>query len=193
MSGNKLYGDTGHVAEVTDENRLKVESLAVGQSVNKGDYINVHLRDNGNKDLNVNGSITPVEFSAGPPAGKKWFIARMIIVMEDNSMNWKKFAGISGGLTNGLDIEYSEGGVMKDLLDGEPIKTNLDFIEQCYDTEIDSENTDIIRVRWTFSKSGTFLQMNNTHADKMLIRVNDNLSSVDYFHVRIQGYEEDEV
>jgi hypothetical protein len=158
---------------------------------NTGLYISRHLQNGGANDLAVDGSSTPVVFSRGPGTGKKWFIYRIIWTIQDVGMNWQKFGGLSS-LTNGVDLDYDTFGVNLDLFDGVAIKANNGFVHYCYDAEINPGTVDVLRVRWTFNKGGTALEMNNADGDTMNFTINDNLTGLTDFFAIVQGYEVDE-
>lgn len=193
---SKIWDGTDEVDIIDDSGtkRFAVDAKISSNNISdkKGKFILCHLRKSGSPDLNIDGSTTSVEFTNGPGTGKRWFISRMIMTIEDVGMNWQKFGGLPMALTNGLEIEYTDGGTTTDLLDSDKIKSNRDFIEFCYDGRIEAASTDIFKLRWAFSKAGTFLQMNNADSDVFTVRVNDNLVGLNYFHVTIQGYEVDE-
>lgn len=185
------------------ENSIK-ESYYVGDGLNniftsiingnepyKGKYISEKVKNSGSSDMDVDGSVTPVEFMAGPGTGKKWYIARMILTIEDESINHIKFGGLAIPLTNGVDIKITEDGVERTLAEG-LIKTNHEFYQLAYDVTIKSATTDILAMRWTFTKGGTFLRFKNSTSDKFSIIINDDLSALQAFQVIIQGYEVDE-
>lgn len=186
----QITDGTNDVTTTPDGTKDRLDVNALVATVT-GKFISVHLRSGGSADMDVNGSVTPVEFIAGPGTGKKWFVARIIIIMEDVGMNWSKFGGLAT-LTNGVELEYDSFGVVLDLLDGETLNKNKDFIEYCYDATIEASSTDILKARWSFSASGTFLVMGNTDGDLFTVRVNDNLTGLSYFHIVLQGYEVDE-
>ena len=161
-----------------------------GTPVN-GLYICKHLQNGGSNDLAVNGSVTPVVFSRGPATGKRWYISRLILTIQDNGMNYQKFGGLAK-LTNGVDVDYDSGGVNLDLLDGTTWKANNELIHFCYDADILTGTIDVLRMRWTFSKGGTFLDLNNTDGDTFNLTVNDNLTNLSDMFAIVQGYEIDE-
>ena len=185
---------TKDVTVTTDgtKERLDVDAH-ISDTPHKGKFISDFLRNGGSNSMIVNGSSTPQVFSASPPSGKKWFITRMLLSIEDTNMTWQKFGGISA-LTNGIEIEYTTEGSNVDLLSGETIKKNSELSRHCYDTDliIGVGTVDLFKGRWTFSKSGTSLLLTNTDSDLFKITVNDNLTNLNAFRVIIQGYEVDE-
>lgn len=189
-----IVDETSQVAAgVTAANRLKVDALLSENDTQlyKGKYISVKIKNAGSPDMNIDGSSTPVAFTAGPGSGKKWYVTRMLLTIEDENISHTKFGGIAGGLTNGVDIKITENGTERDLATS-IIKTNTAFYQLCYDINIESAVTDILAMRWTFLKGGTSLQFKNTTSDNLKIIINDNLTSLISFQAIIQGYEVDE-
>lgn len=177
--------------DVNVENDITVGSLV--DEPYKGKYISKKLEYNGSPDMTIDGSGSGsfVEFIAAPGTGKKWYVSRMILTMEDENINHTKFAGLPSPLENGIDIKITEDGEERTLAAG-LIKTNHEFYQLCYDVTIKSSVTDILAMRWTFAKGGTFLRFKNSTNDKFSVIINDDLSSINAFQVIIQGYEVDE-
>jgi len=169
--------------------RLDVSNVDVSDP-KSGNFTNVPLIYGGSDEMNVDGGLTPVNFTAAPPANKNIIVYRLMLVMEDASMSWKKFAGIAA-LANGLVIKVTEDGVERTITT-DPIKTNRDFVWNCYDVAIDNATTSVLRMRWTFSKAGTVLVLKDFHNDNFKIVVQDDLTGIDYLKATIQGYEVDE-
>lgn len=48
------------------------------KSIDVSRGVTIKLANGENKNMNVNGSVTPVIFEAKPPIGKKWRITRMV-------------------------------------------------------------------------------------------------------------------
>lgn len=176
---------------VNVENDITVGSLV--DEPYKGKYFSEKLTYNNSPDMNVDGSGSgnSKEFTAGPPSGKKWYVARMILTMEDENINHTKFGGLALPLDNGIDIKITENGDERTIASG-LIKTNHEFYQLCYDVTIKSATTDILAMRWTFTKAGTFLRFKNSLNDNFSITINDDISSINAFQVVLQGYEVDE-
>jgi hypothetical protein len=179
------------VTTTTDgaKERLDVSNVDVSDP-KSGNFTNVPLTNGGSSEMNVDGSSTPVSFTAAPPTNKNIIVYRLLLVMEDASMSWKKFGGIAA-LTNGVDIKVTEDGTER-TISTDPIKTNRDYVWNCYDVEIDSATTDVLRMRWTFSRAGTVLVLKDSFSDNFKIVINDDVTGVDYYKATIQGYEVDE-
>jgi hypothetical protein len=158
-----------------------------------------HLTDDGlagdgtNWDMNVDGSITPVPFYAGPTT-QMWAIARMIVLIEDNgTVTAANYGAIAGGLTNGLTVQVREGGptgaVLHDLLDGDNIDSNMAWAEHSYDAEPATfgSGNNFFKVRWTFSRAGMPLILDSFRTEKLVVTVRDDLTPLVSHQIGIQG------
>ena len=189
---NIANDDNSKLVTVTTDGlkeRLDVSNVDVSDP-KSGTFTNIPLTNGGSNEMNVDGGTTPVAFTAAPPTNKNIIVYRLLLVMEDASMSWKKFGGIAA-LTNGVDIKVTEDGVER-TISTDPIKTNRDYVWNCYDVEIDSATTDVLRMRWTFSRAGTVLVLKDAFSDNFKIVINDDVTGVDYYKATIQGYEVDE-
>jgi hypothetical protein len=189
---NIANDDNSKLVTVTTDGlkeRLDVSNVDVSDP-KSGNFTNIPLTNGGSNEMNVDGGTTPVAFTAAPPTNKNIIVYRLLLVMEDASMSWKKFGGIAA-LTNGVDIKVTEDGVER-TISTDPIKTNRDYVWNCYDVEIDSATTDVLRMRWTFSRAGTVLVLKDAFSDNFKIVINDDVTGVDYYKATIQGYEVDE-
>lgn len=197
-----------NVEIVNQENDKSVDIIIDGNSIERlavdagaissveglffpGFYQNKQLVDGASSpDMNVDGSSTPVSFTAVPSTSKIFYVSRLIIYMEDASMNHSKFAGISGGITNGIDIKATEDGVERTLQGS--ITRNGGFYNIAHDIDIASASTDVFTMRWSFHRSGTWIRLKDSTSDNIKIVVNDDLTSVDVFKAVVQGFEVDE-
>ena len=74
------------------------------QSIDIERGVSIKLANGANKNLAVDGSVTPVEFVAMPNAGEKWRITRMIGYLEGaNPFSAEKFADLTA-LVNGVEV-----------------------------------------------------------------------------------------
>lgn len=151
---------------------------------------NVCLQD---CDMNVNGSVTPVEFFIGPEgaeAGTQWDITRMIISMtHGTSGDDGKFGGITA-LTNGVYFRQENGGTYN-LFNA---KENSDFAIEGYDITYPARSGGAgsfgTRARITFNgpdKRGVVLRLSADNGDKFLACVRDDLTTLDRFRIKVQG------
>ena len=135
-------------AGVTSENRLKVEtSIIENQNIinnpRPGKGFRLYLLNGSSYNMAVDGSSFPVTFQNAPENGKIWYIYTVSIILEDSSMNFEKFGGISA-LTNGVDWYLKENGGSEELLAN--IKRNGDYYGFARQVILDSASTDILIV-----------------------------------------------
>lgn len=141
-------------------------------------------------DLNVDGSITPVEFLVEPTTGKIFYVHSISIVLEDPAINFSKFGGISA-LTNGVDFKASQIGLSEVLL--ENIKSNGEIYLFANEIIFDSASTDILVAHINVKEdTGTTVKLVDSLSDNLKIIVNDNLTSIAKFKVIARGYEVNE-
>ncbi len=164
-----------------------------------------HLTDNGliadgtNQIGAVNGSVTPVALWGGP-LKKKWAIHRLIVVLEDNAvLNADNYGGLSA-LTNGLQVRMIAGDevtgeIALDLLGGSTIKNHVDWAAHAYDLQehVFGSGNNFVAVRWTFSHGGRPLLLDSFQNDKLVVTINDDLSSLVLHEFIIQGHIFDEI
>lgn len=173
--------------------RLKVDAEVIIMSEPRpGLRVAEFLKESGgSSDLNVDGSITPVTFSASPPTGKKWFIHSISLIIEDASINFTRFGGIPGGLTNGIEFRVKEGGLIERTLG--TFKTNGDLHIFTTDIRIDSAATDLLTLQANVKEtSGTTFELQNVNSEIFKLIVNDDLTTINRFNVLIRGFEVDE-
>ena len=157
------------------------------------------LRD---KNLNVDGSTTPVVFSVSPQGlidplkynrGQRWDIVRLMLAITDaTAMDDGKFGGITGGITNGIVIR-KKNGTYKNIFNA---KTNGDIALHVYDlTYIDDTLGPAglygLRVRRTFggqNKNGVVIRLDADDDDEFQVIVRDNLTGLDGFTAVVQGH-----
>jgi hypothetical protein len=99
-------------------------------------YLDTNGDGTGAKEANVDGSVTPVEFSLSVPAGVgSMKLTRMIVYVRDTGSFDTGAYGNAIAMTNGMLIEHvdADGNVITDLLDGVPILTSGGWSRQCFD------------------------------------------------------------
>jgi hypothetical protein len=135
----------------------------------------------------VNGSVTPVDFIASPPADKYWMLTRAIIYMSGSVVFSEEKFGSLTALTNGVQI----------LVDGEEItvwKDNINIVTCMYDVKSEGMFSKVdksMHGRWTFAKAVGGLSHGFKTLDNFTVRVRDNLTGLTQFHVRVQGEQYD--
>ena len=138
---------------------------------------------NGGKSLNVDGSVTPVEFRVLCDPVYDKYITNMRMWFQDNGIKFGQFMGINGSLANGIDIIIRSQNLERTLL-AEPIRTTEDFqihladpitlfnlhVQSGLDMAI-SET--IFENPFIVSKCGTY-----PVDDYILVKIQDNLTSI---------------
>lgn len=155
------------------------------------DFLYKFFRDVGNSiDMKVDGSGTPVPFLVTAPADKAFVVHRVHIYLADIAIDPIKYGGVAGPLANGVLVESldAEGQVIKDYLDGEPIKSNADFsaLAAADITHIDTAPSDMLAVEWGLSKVGGPLILQPNEAIRITIQ--DNLTTMQLHRACAQGY-----
>lgn len=160
-----------------------------------------HLTDDGlvgdgsNHIANVNGSVTPVPFWIGPPADEMWAIYRMVVTIEDNAnITADSYGGISE-LTNGVSLKIIEGNqttgkVLVDLMDGDNVKNVVGWAEHTYDMAEHSfgSGNNFVVARWTFAHAGRPLILDGADLDKLVVYINDDLTTLVHHEFQVQGH-----
>jgi len=144
----------------------------------------------GSSALKVDGSSTPVLFKMLGAAGVRTNIVRAIFYIRDGrtGFNASTFGAVAG-LTNGLlfGVYDSDDALITDLLDNHPIKSNIEFSQFMYDTNIVAIGTgdSALEARWTFSKSGKPLTL--MEGQYLGLTVRDDLTGLVDMCVSVQG------
>lgn len=152
-------------------------------------------------NLNVDGSVVPIDAFIGPPIiGDLYLTTANILIADSGVIALNRFGGISGGLTIGIDFFIENAN--ERILFAPNLKTNFDFIrigtltqgiggkndayqmanatpanEDAYNPVLDLE---------TVSPGGVRLRKDTL--DKIGLTINDDLTSVSTFQVTIFGY-----
>jgi len=135
----------------------------------------------GSTNAAVDGSSTAKDYMLRPLTGHYLKVARMIVSIEDAGTFDSASYGNGISMTNGISVGVfdAETDVLKqDLLGGEPVKTNADWVRHCHDLSLHNFGTGnpVATIRWTFEKSGDFIYLSNDEYLKISIR--DNLTAL---------------
>jgi hypothetical protein len=136
---------------------------------------------NDNPNLNVNGSVTPMEFKIEDMDLDNFIITRVdYIISIDETIDLNKF-GNTVELTNGINF----------TIDGNVIfKNNGDLLLFVSDATIDSAKiegslTSIINGHWSLEAS--FQNGLIANKENLKITINDDLSSITFFQIAVSG------
>lgn len=141
-------------------------------------------------NMAVNGSVTPQIFTAIPGFGEKVDIMRLLLaIVDDTAASDDKFGGIAA-LTNGVHIR-------KSIDNGESYQTlaiwkaNKDMKEDMYNldyTDKAGPSNFGVNGRWTIFETGAVINMDETNNEVMECIIQDDLTGLVDFQVKLQGH-----
>lgn len=147
----------------------------------------------GNREMNVDGSVTPKIFRVTPKylqAGTAWDITRMMIFIQDaTSMDDSKFGGDTA-LTRGILIRQKNG-TIHNIFNA---KSNGEMALEMYDTNYtDKAPAGFFgfRARRSFagqSKNGVAIRLETDTNGEFQIVVQDDLTVLETFRIVVQGH-----
>lgn len=195
-------GGTGRLTDVTARDALKVQTMpetAVGipQKVLTALLVEREYLTNaaGSSNLNVNGSVTAVDFSVRAETGVTKWITGFDVLFEDGQMDmstteFRRFADAAATLTNGILIFAQQSGVTTNIA-VDPIQVMGDFFNYA-DSYVNlvnavAANTDFLR--WTFMLDKPIVIPAGTQ-DRFVFRIRDDLTAMNSFKVIARGYKE---
>lgn len=151
----------------------------------------------GDNDMLVDGSTTPVEFYIPAANDVDRWISYINFVIADEGASLKEFGGITA-LTNGCQLFYSD--IQKTVMVGDDLKTNWDFMRMAlYQTPIpeikpqkDVEGkvdayTPCINFKEFMPPYG--IKLDAGSRQKLTIKIRDNVSGIDSFNAVAYGFE----
>lgn len=135
---------------------------------------------------------SPGIFKIQPAAGQVISLERMIVQIEDAGAPDAEKYGALSALTNGIIVRIAnDAGVVKELTDGLPIKSNSHWARLCYDVSFSGFATgnDFVDVRWTFAKSGRPIVLGDTGVNERLeVVCQDALDGLIAHTFMVQGF-----
>lgn len=197
-------GGSGREAYVTENYALKVQNVPeTSKGLPPEDLANIRLyrdflKSGGSPDMNVNGSVTPVEFSISSQLNRTVWITGVRFILEDvslemNTQDFRRFgtATVAGvGLTNGILFSTTQSGETIELV-AEPIQFVGDFFSYAdsYLNLINSVGSqeDFLTFDFNFEKPIVLAEGGN---DKISVLIRDNLTAINKFQVLVRGYQE---
>jgi hypothetical protein len=138
-------------------------------------------------EMSVDGSVTPVIFSARAGSIPR-DITRMLITIIDNaSMDMGKFGSLVS-LSNGITFRISDG-YNKTIFN---FKNNGEIGNFCYDTDFipasqGPSGSEGFKARITFTRMGVVLRIQDLEVIQWI--VTDNLTGLDSLKIALQGHE----
>jgi hypothetical protein len=145
-----------------------------------------------NVDMNINGSVTPVDFRVQPIPGNKWDITRMTVSMILGTAGDDGLFGNLAALPIGMFFRKENALGSQNLF---AAKDNSDFRLEGYDTSYQLRSGGSgsygMASRITYagqSKSGVVIRLDGDSAEKYRATVNDNLTGLNKFRIKVQGH-----
>jgi len=148
--------------------------------------------DQTTKNANVDGSVTPAEFILKPSASGflgDVLIARLIVLIEDNGNITANDYGAVPTLATGVRVQHRSDSDTIDLDGGLGVTSNADWARLCYDITEHSfgSGNNFVTARWTFSRSGRFLELEND--EELVVTIGDDLTGLVSHYFMVQGFQ----
>lgn len=143
------------------------------------------------KNANVNGSVTPVEFSYSPAAGTTVVITKLIVTIADIGTFPSAVYGSATVITTGIRMLCTQNGVLVNLAQDIAIKSNLDMASISYQNQnITYAAGDTVRqVEFNYIDSGSPIVLNGDTSDKFYIVIQDDLTGLKTHYFRFEGFQ----
>lgn len=195
-------GGSGKLTDVTPREALKVQPLpetAVGipQRVLTALLVLREYLTNsaGSSNLNIDGSVTAVDFSIDSDITVTKWITGFDVLFEDGQLDmstteFRRFGDAAVTLTNGILIFAEQSGVTTNI-SVDPIQIMGDFFNYA-DSYVNlinaiAANTDFLK--WTFMLDKPIVIPAGSQ-DRFVFRIRDNLTAMNSFKVIARGYKE---
>lgn len=195
---------TGKRLAVTSDGALQV-SIVEGaaaelpiETLTRRKLLRGFLLNNGSNALNVNGSVTPVEFvEAADTTRTKWLTGLRVLLngtnLEMNTNDFRRFGAATAAstpLTNGVELFVVQGGQQTNFFI-QPITRMGDFFNYA-DSYLNIINaitaqSDFLYFDFDFEQP-VVIPPGTT--DRIVMRVSDNLTAIDLFTCIVRGYQE---
>lgn len=144
-------------------------------------------------DMDVNGSITPVEFKIAPNGNYKWDITRLNVAMVLSTAGDDGLFGNLTALTTSQYFRKENSGHTQNLFD---VKDNSDFRlesggDVSYPPRSGGGGSYGMAARITFNgrdKSGVVIRLDGSTNDSFLSAVRSDLTGIVKYRIKIQGH-----
>lgn len=130
------------------------------------------------------------DFWIEPPAGEVWHINRLMAKIQGSGTFRPEWYGPTAALTNGIQIIHQRNGIENNLTGQLPIRNAGEFAAYLFDLKLHDfgSGDKFITTRWSFSESGVILRLDGDTNDKLIVRVNDNLTTLSGHKFIAQGH-----
>lgn len=158
----------------------------------------------GNIDARADGSVNPVDFAVTAQEKIDTYIGSISFKIADANATLSDFGALNNGLTNGIDLIYSTQETGERVLAG-GLKSNFDIIRICQGLPAFSQGVESFRASNVISNSEGYipvlrikdnfnlafgLRLRAGTLDKLIIRVNDDITGLDAFDIFYYGFEQ---
>ena len=196
---------SGREAKVTSDGALKVSQvtrssadISSAELTLHKQYRNFLVNSAGSEDMNVDGSVTPVEFGLEAQTSSIIWItsARFIlngVNLELDTNDFRRFGAATASqtpLANGVEFFLEQSGVETQIF-ASPVTVIGDFMNYA-DNFTNFINTvgaqeDFLSFDFNFDVS---IALAPGSIDYITVRINDDLTLIDLFQVIVRGYQE---
>lgn len=163
---------------------LTVISQTLGIELGADEYFVGKVLNGENENMNVDGSIAPVNFDYTVPANKVVDLRRSFIELTDGVIEFTSSNfGARGALENGVDIKLVKADSTEIIIRN--WKKNIDISKTMFDFYNPFKDGSYVG-RWTFARDvGGFLTLKP--GEKVRFTINDDLTGVDSFTFDLKG------
>jgi hypothetical protein len=130
------------------------------------------------------------DFLIKPPTGVLFEVSRILFSIRDGVGASAEKYGSTTALTNGVKILIYRGAtLMRDLTNGTPIKTNTHFTRYTHDVMLHEwgAGDEVLSVSWSMHGSDEHIHLDGNRDDKLVIRLNDDMSDLVEQYFSVQG------
>lgn len=150
-------------------------------------WFSSHLKNGGSFEANVDGSSTPVDFTAGPGAGKVWYVTRLAFSILDNgSMSNGSFGVLSALGDPGLEFFIKRNSVEHRIV---RVRDNFELSSEFTSDSFSPSGGAGFMNEDDFFKGDmifpSFVKLDGDNGDQVIMRVNDDLTAIDRMASRI--------
>jgi hypothetical protein len=166
-----LIGNTG--------DRLRVDGLISPVPSTTIIYFDTRLYNGSSELMNVNGSVTPVNFDFTPASGETWYLDSITLFLQDNGVTSPTSFGAITELTNGLEFRVKSNGT-EYLISS--CKNNMHLSLHFKEDQFVPGTTGLFETADIFTGRANFknpIILKNSTSDFVRMRVRDNLSGLD--------------
>ncbi len=148
------------------------------------------LRHKDSIEINVDGSVEPVDYEYRVPVGRQAVLTQINIILTHTTIDPSTFGALSE-LKEGIRLSFRDANdaVLRDLTGGRAIVRNADWrilAEVKTQSRLGSMGSDAISVQWNFPRTNAAAAVLKS-GECLQLRVQDDLSSLDLFRCMVQG------